>query len=115
MTTPCLLCCQEHGDPMDGLCPTCRALIEDPDPADVEGQELALTDLSAVVEGRMCPKCWGRRCVVGHEFEDVYDGVLVWSCVTCGFGWPRFTGVDRVGRVARREAARHNTRQAARS
>lgn len=27
--------------------------------------------------------------LIGHEIPDVYDGVLFWSCTTCGWSWSR--------------------------
>jgi hypothetical protein len=42
-----------------------------------------------------CPSCdstdpqkrWG------HEIPGVYDGILFWSCASCGHVWPRDFGV----------------------
>lgn len=27
---------------------------------------------------------------IGHIDRNVYDGVLVWECMNCGWIWPRF-------------------------
>lgn len=37
---------------------------------------------------RTCPSCWSAD-LCGHEVRGVYDGVLYWSCLTCGHAWPR--------------------------
>jgi Zn ribbon nucleic-acid-binding protein len=42
------------------------------------------------VKGAECPSC-SCRDVRGHEIRGVCDGVLFWSCVDCGFSWPRFS------------------------
>lgn len=35
-----------------------------------------------------CPSCKSHR-VCGHEVRGVFDGVLYWSCMACGWAWER--------------------------
>lgn len=38
----------------------------------------------------MCPHCAAPRDKhLGHEVQGVYDGVLFWSCTSCGRAWSR--------------------------
>lgn len=38
--------------------------------------------------------------VIGYEFSNVYDGILIWGCQKCGAFWPRFNPPDRRHRIA---------------
>jgi len=48
-----------------------------------------------------CPECGTTDAIWGHEVTDVYDGVLYWSCTSCGHAWAR----DWSGFGRRQEAA----------
>jgi len=34
--------------------------------------------------------------MIGVEVQGVYDGVLYWTCSTCGVSWPRFDAPHRL-------------------
>lgn len=38
-----------------------------------------------------CPNCKSKN-ITGREDPYIYDGVIEWVCVDCGYGWDRFTG-----------------------
>lgn len=48
---------------------------------------------------------------LGHEDPYVYDGVISWQCLVCGFAWARDfgAGMDYRNEAARRDAARINS------
>lgn len=39
-----------------------------------------------------CPRCGPVPAaeIMGHEYQGVYDGVLIWRHLVCGAAWPRF-------------------------
>lgn len=48
---------------------------------------------------------------LGHQDSDVYDGVISWQCLVCGFAWARDfgPGMDRRNEAARRDAEQINS------
>jgi hypothetical protein len=63
------------------------------------------------VKGDECPSC-SCRIVRGHERRGVCDGVLFWSCVDCGFAWPRFSSpvTSRLVQLSIEAAENHDPR-----
>lgn len=53
-----------------------------------------------------CPDCGNddQGALAGHEIRGIYDGVLFWSCLECGFAWPRNHGIPSRDEAARRYA-----------
>lgn len=43
---------------------------------------------------RPCPACCSEdpSTRLGHVVQGVYDGVLFWSCASCGYAWSRDFG-----------------------
>lgn len=49
-----------------------------------------------------CPRCGATdEYLLGHEVPGIYDGVLFWSCMSCGRAWSRdWTGYGRRQQIA---------------
>lgn len=60
-----------------------------------------------------CPKCHSSsERIAGIEVRGVYDGVLYWQCLECGWAWSRdWTGFGRRGEVAASMVEDHNLRR----
>lgn len=51
---------------------------------------------------------------MGHVVRGVYDGVLWWECLACGWGFARkFEGMERRNAAALHHANEHNARRTA--
>lgn len=50
-----------------------------------------------------CPKC-GSGDYGGYEVRGVYDGVLFWLCLNCGWAYPRIFGAPRMDGLSQRYA-----------
>lgn len=61
-----------------------------------------------------CPDCKAEdHEIMGHEVPEIYDGILYWSCMGCGFAWPRDWETPYRKVMAQVYAQRHNDAQAA--
>lgn len=58
-----------------------------------------------------CPECGNQDDgrVMGYQVRGIYDGVLYWECLACGWAWPRdFGDWERRNAAAREHADAHN-------